>query len=140
MARYSIVSMNNAEAGRGGARLERGEFDDAEAALAHAKRLVDAALEQLGAISSPHEMMMQYTRRGSEVPMIFGEPRVTFHAYQYAREKVEATFATLPLVDEPRVRQQAQEAAGPGLPARGSAQGPAPGEPAFEASGTPDTP
>ncbi len=94
MARYNIVSMNNANAGRGGARLDRGEFDSAEAALAHAKQLVDRALEELGVASSSHELMTQYSRRGSEVPMIYGEPRVAFHAYQYAREKANAMFAT----------------------------------------------
>ena len=30
---------------------------------------------------------------GSDVPMIYGEPRVAFHAYQYAREKATALFA-----------------------------------------------
>jgi hypothetical protein len=99
MARYNVVSMNNADAGRGGGRLDRGEFDDAEAALAHAKSLVDEALAQLGAISSAQEMMAQYCRRGSEVPMIYGEPRVAFHAYQYAREKANAIFATCLDVD-----------------------------------------
>jgi hypothetical protein len=78
---------------------DRGEFDDAEAALAHAKSLVDEALAQLGAISSAQEMMAQYCRRGSEVPMIYGEPRVAFHAYQYAREKANAIFATCLDVD-----------------------------------------
>jgi hypothetical protein len=96
MARYNIVSMNNAHVGRGGGRLDRGEFDNAEAALVHAKRLVDEALDQLGAVSSAQEMMTQYTRRGSEVPMIYGEPRVAFHAYQYAREKANAIFAGEP--------------------------------------------
>jgi hypothetical protein len=94
MARYNVVSMNNADAGRGGGRLDRGEFDDAAAALIHAKHLVDDALDQLGTTASAQEMMTQYTRRGSEVPMIYGEPRVAFHAYQYAREKANAIFAS----------------------------------------------
>ena len=96
MARYNIVSMNNAHAGLDGVRLDRGEFDSAEEALAHAKKLVDEALEQLGPLASAHELMTQYGRRGSEVPMIFGEPRVAFHAYQYAREKANDMFATRP--------------------------------------------
>ena len=96
MARYNIVSMNNAHAGRDGVRLDRGEFDSAEAAVAHAKHLVDEALSQLGSFSSAHELMAQYGRRGSEVPMIFGEPRVAFHAYRYAREKANDMFATPP--------------------------------------------
>ena len=33
---------------------------------------------------------------GSEVPMIYGEPRAAFHAYQYAREKANAMFAAAP--------------------------------------------
>jgi hypothetical protein len=94
MARYNIVSMNNAHAGQGGLRLDRGEFDSAEAAVAHAKQLVDEALGQLGPVASAQELMTQYTRRGSEVPMIYGEPRVAFHAYQYAREKANSLFAT----------------------------------------------
>ena len=94
MPRYSIVSFNNAHAGRGSAPPNRGEFDSAEAALTHAKQLVDQALEQLDAVSSPHELMIQYTRFGSEVPMIRGEPRIAFHAYQYAREKANSMFST----------------------------------------------
>ena len=93
MPRYNIVSFNNAHAGRGGALLNRGEFDNGEAALTHAKQLVDQALEQLGAVSSAHELMTQYALRGSEVPMIYGEPRIAFHAYQCAREKANAMFA-----------------------------------------------
>ena len=50
MPRYSIVSFNNAHAGRGGTPPNRGEFDSGEEALTHAKRLVDQALEQLGAV------------------------------------------------------------------------------------------
>ena len=37
--------------------------------------------------------MAHYTRQGSEVPMIYGEPRVAFHAYQYARERANELFA-----------------------------------------------
>jgi hypothetical protein len=96
MARYSVFSINNAHAGQGGARLDRGEFDSAEAAVDHAKRLVDGALDQLGATASAQELMTQYMRRGSEVPMIYGEPRVAFHAYQYARERANAMFAARP--------------------------------------------
>ena len=96
MTRYHIVSFNNASAGQGAARLDRGEFDSAEAALDHAKQLVDRALEQLGVTSSAHELMAQYTRRGSEVPTIHGEPRVAFHSYQYARERANAMFAKVP--------------------------------------------
>ena|SRR6478672_3207485 len=96
MTRYHIVSFNNASAGQGAARLDRGEFDSAEAALDHAKQLVDRALEQLGVTSSAHELMAQYTRRGSEVPTIYGEPRVAFHPYQYARERANAMFAKVP--------------------------------------------
>ena len=99
MARYSIVSYNNARSGQEGGRGDRGEFDSAEAALERAKALVDCALEQLGATSSADERMALYTRRGSEVPMIYGEPRVEFHAYQYARERANAMHsgALLPL-------------------------------------------
>ena len=95
MARYTIVSFDNGSAGQG-ARLDRGEFESAEAALGHARQLVDGALEQLGVTSSAHELMSQYMRRGTEVPTIHGEPRVAFHAYQYAREKANAMFAKLP--------------------------------------------
>ena len=94
MARYNIVSINNADIDRGGARVDRGEFDSAEAALGHARRLVDLALQQLGEAASAHDLMAQYSRRGSEVPMIYGEPRVDFHAYQYAREKANAMFGS----------------------------------------------
>jgi hypothetical protein len=96
MARYNIVSIDNAHVGQGGRRLDRGEFESAEAAIARAKQLVDDALVQLGGVASAHELMAQYMRRGSEVPMIYGEPRVAFHAYQYARERANAMFASPP--------------------------------------------
>lgn len=96
MARYRIVSIDNARVGLGGSRLDRGEFESAEAAIARAKELVDDALAQLGVAASAYELMAQYMRRGSEVPMIYGEPRVAFHAYQYAREKTNEMFAAPP--------------------------------------------
>lgn len=92
MAKYNIVSIDNANVGQTSARLDRGEFESAEAAIGHAKALVDKALLQLGDATSAHDLMAQYTRRGSEVPMIYGEPRIGFHAYQYAREKANAMF------------------------------------------------
>ena len=97
MSRYTVVSFDNAHPDRVGASLRRDEFDSAEQALTHAKRLVDRALERLGPVSSAHELMAEYARRGSEVPMIYGEPRIAFHAYQYAREKANAMVPpTLP--------------------------------------------
>ena len=96
MARYNVVSIDNARIDQGGSRHDRGEFESAEAALARAKQLVDDALGQLGVAASAHELMAQYMRRGSEVPMIYGEPRVAFHAYQYARERANAMFAAPP--------------------------------------------
>jgi len=94
VSRYTVVSFNNAHPDRVGASLRRDEFDSDEEALTHAKRLVDQALEQLGAVSSAHELMTQYARRGSEVPIIYGEPRIAFHAYQSARQKANAMFAS----------------------------------------------
>ncbi len=95
MARYSIVSIDNGSIGQGGSRHDRGEFDSAEAAIGHAKHLVDGALlEHFRDAASAHDLMGRYMRKGSEVPMIYGEPRVEFHAYQYAREKANAMFAT----------------------------------------------
>lgn len=94
MARYNIVSIDNGSIGQGGSRNDRGEFDSAEAAIDHAKHLVDGALlEHFRDASSAHDLMGRYMRKGSEVPMIYGEPRVEFHAYQYAREKANAMFA-----------------------------------------------
>ena len=94
MARYSVVSIDNETIGRGGRSESRGEFESAEAALGRARELVDAALlEHFPAASSVHELMDKYMREGSEVPMIYGEPRLEFHAYRYAREKATALFA-----------------------------------------------
>jgi hypothetical protein len=94
MARYSIVSIDNGNIGASGARTNRGDFDCAEAALRQAKKLVDGALlEHFESVTSAHELMNRYMRDGSEVPLIYGEPRVAFHAYQYAREKANALFA-----------------------------------------------
>ena len=94
IARYSIVSIDNGSIGQGGSRRDRVEFDSAQAAIGHAKRLVDGALLELFRdASSAHDLMGHYMRKGSEVPMIYGEPRIAFHAYQYAREKANAMFA-----------------------------------------------
>jgi len=106
MARYSIVSIDNGNFGGGGTSMKRGEFDDADVALARAKELVDQALlEHFGGAATAHDLMTAYTIYGSEVPMIFGEPRVAFHAYQYARERANAMFAAPS--DEPGVSRAA---------------------------------
>ena len=93
MARYTVVSIDNARVGQAGVRADSTEFESGDAALAHARELVERALRELGGAASAHELMAQYMRRGSEVPMIYGEPRVAFHAYQYARERADAMFA-----------------------------------------------
>lgn len=97
MPKYIVVSIDNARVGQGGIPVQRGEFATADAALDHAKELVDQALQalqELGAAESAQELMARYMRFGSEVPMIYGEPRVGFHAFQYAREQANAIFAT----------------------------------------------
>ena len=94
MAQYSVVSIDNETIAQGGRAAVRGEFDNAESAIGRARQLVDSALlEHLPGASSVHELMATYMRNGSEVPMIYGEPRVEFHAYRYAREKATALFA-----------------------------------------------
>jgi len=94
MARYNVVSIDNETIGHGGRPEGRGEFESAEAAIGCAKQLVDAALlEHFEGAASVHELMDRYVRAGSEVPMIYGEPRLDFHAYRYAREKATALFA-----------------------------------------------
>ena len=94
MARYSITSIDNNSIGTGGSSCKRGEFDDADAALARAEQLVNGALQDLlPTASDAHELMARYMVRGSEVPMIYGEPRVAFHAFQYARTRANELFA-----------------------------------------------
>jgi hypothetical protein len=94
MSRYRVVSIDNDSFSGGGVSRKRGEFDDGEAAIAHARSLVDEALlEHFGSATSAEDLMNYYMTHGSEVPQIFGEPRVAFHAYQYAREKANAMFA-----------------------------------------------
>jgi hypothetical protein len=94
MARYSITSIDNSSIGTGGSSFKRGEFDDADAALARAEQLVNGALEQLlPTARDAHDLMARYMIRGSEVPMIYGEPRVAFHAFQYARTQATALFS-----------------------------------------------
>ena len=95
MSRYSITSIDNSSIGAGGSSSKRGEFDDADAALARAEQLVDGALAHLlPTAGSAHELMAHYMVRGSEVPMIYGEPRVAFHAFQYARTRATALYST----------------------------------------------
>ena len=97
VSRYKVVSIDNGSFGSGGSPMDRGEFDDVDAAIRHAKSLVDGALlEHFGGATTAHELMSSYTIHGSEVPMIYGEPRASFHAYQYARERSNAMFAAAP--------------------------------------------
>ena len=97
MARYNVVSIDNETIAQGGRPEARGEFESAEAAIGRAKELVDAALlEHFPGAASAHELMAKYMREGSEVPMIYGEPRLEFHAYRYAREKATSLFADRP--------------------------------------------
>jgi hypothetical protein len=94
MPRYNVVSIDNQTIGQGGRTIDRGEFESAEAAIGRARQLVDEALlEHFAGAASANELMARYMREGSEVPMIYGEPRAAFHAYQYAREKANAMFA-----------------------------------------------
>ena len=95
IARYSITSIDNNSIGAGGSSSKRGEFDDADAALARAEQLVNGALQDLlPTASDARELMAHYMVRGSEVTMIYCEPRVTFHAFRYARTRANELFAT----------------------------------------------
>ena len=94
MAKYTITSIDNNSIGTGGSAAKRGEFDDSDAALARAQQLVDGALQELFTDArDANELMTRYMVRGAEVPMIYGEPRVAFHAYQYARARANELFA-----------------------------------------------
>ena len=93
VAKYTITSIDNTSIGAGGRSVKRGEFDDADEAIACAQQLVSKALlEHLADASDAHDLMKRYMTHGREVPMIYGEPRVSFHAYQYARQKAEEWF------------------------------------------------
>ena len=94
MASYTIMSIDNNSIGAGGSSAKRGEFDDSDAALARAQQLVNGALQALLTDArDANELMTHYMVRGTEVPMIYGEPRVAFHAYQYARARANELFA-----------------------------------------------
>ena len=96
-ARYTVVSIDNASFVDGGLRMTKREFNDSREALTYAERLVDGALEaNFADAKSAHELMSRYTVSGSDVPKIYGEPRLDFHAYRYAREKAEAMFSIAP--------------------------------------------
>ena len=93
--RYTVFSIDNGSFSTGALRTTKQEFNDLQSAIAHAQGLVDAALIlHFHGAKSAHELMTLYTISGSEVPKIHGEPRADFHAYQYAREKAEALFAS----------------------------------------------
>jgi hypothetical protein len=93
-ARYTVLSIDNGSFGKGGLQTKRREFDDPLDAIAYARMLVDGALNlHFASAKSAHDLMTLYTISGSEVPKIYGEPRVDFHAYRYAREKADTLFA-----------------------------------------------
>ena len=92
--RYTVLSIDNGSFGRGGPNTRRQEFDSPQDAVAYAQMLVDGALTlHFDSARSAHDLMTLYTISGSAVPKIYGEPRVEFHAYRYAREKANSMFA-----------------------------------------------
>ena len=94
MARYRIISIDNGSFGDGGDPMNRGEFDDPNAALDRAIELVDEALGRcFPSVKDAKGLMDLYTIYGDEVPMIYGEPRINFNAYDYARVKAASMFA-----------------------------------------------
>ncbi len=93
-SRYTVVSIDNGSFAAGGLRTKRREFDESREAIEYAQLLIDGALNLLfGGAKSAHDLMTRYTISGSEVPKIYGEPGLDFHAYRYAREKADALFA-----------------------------------------------
>lgn len=93
-SRCTVVSIDNGSFAEGGLRTKKREFDDSQEAMKYAQGLIDGALNQhFGAAESAHELMTLYAISGSDVPKIYGEPHVDFHAYRYAREKADAMFA-----------------------------------------------
>ena len=94
MAIYTITSIDNASVGAGGRPVNRGEYDDADQAIACAQQLVSQALlEHFLDAKDENDLMARYMTSGREVPMIYGEPRAEFHAYRYARHRAAELFA-----------------------------------------------
>ncbi len=91
---YTITSIDNSSVGAGGRSVKRGEYDDADQAIAFAQQLVGKALlEHFLDAKDENDLMARYMTSGREVPMIYGEPRAQFHAYRYARQKASELFA-----------------------------------------------
>ncbi|MEP7058495.1 MAG: hypothetical protein ABI809_12065 [Caldimonas sp.] len=94
MAIYTITSIDNASVGTGARSVKRGEYGDADQAIACAQRLVsEALLEHFLDARDENDLMARYMTSGREVPMIYGEPRAEFHAYRYARQRAGELFA-----------------------------------------------
>jgi hypothetical protein len=73
----------------------QGEFDTAAEALRCAQNVVRGSLEGLYRANKRPDaegLMMAYLCHG-EVPSIFGEPKVDFHAYHFAAEHIAKIMA-----------------------------------------------
>ncbi len=90
---YTITSIDNASVGTGGRSVNRGEYNDADQAIACAQELVnEALLEHFLDAKDENDLMARYMTAGRDVPMIYGEPRAEFHAYRYARQRAGEMF------------------------------------------------
>jgi len=65
-----------------------GEFDDAAAALACARLVVERDMSAAGTDGTAANIFSQYVSFG-EGALIIGEPRVEFHCYEHARQHAE---------------------------------------------------
>lgn len=91
--RYQVVSYDVCDEPAGNAYMRlQGEFDLREEALACAQAVIDRDLENYASEGSAEAIYDQYGSFG-EGAMIFGEPTVDFHCYEYARKRADALFA-----------------------------------------------
>ena len=85
-AAYRVVSYGSFQTGDSDGLHDHGECDDAEGAIKMARFVVDSSLRQdAAAAASAEELARRYPDFGV-IPVIWGEPKVTFNPHAYARE------------------------------------------------------
>jgi guanosine-3',5'-bis(diphosphate) 3'-pyrophosphohydrolase len=92
-AAYRVVSYGSFQTGDNDGLHDHGPCDDADSAIRMARFVVDSSLRQdAGAASSAEELARRYPDFGV-IPVIWGEPKVTFNPHAHARESAPHIWA-----------------------------------------------
>jgi hypothetical protein len=84
---YIVESYDNYDAPSERRHLKHGEFQHGAEALAAAQRVIDKDLLSAITAGKSAAEALELWRHFGEVPMIFGEPRIGFDPFEYAKRR-----------------------------------------------------